>query len=106
MSATYSVANAQVESASGVGGLSEVQLSSLTQQDTSVFGRQALELHPGEWKHAETEHFIYHFARAFVASRVAVEAEFYYRVIAKQLEREEPTRAPKSHIYIFDRDED
>jgi hypothetical protein len=31
-----------------------------------------------------------------------VEAEFHYRVVAKELEREQPTTDTKSHIYIFE----
>ncbi|HEV3409654.1 MAG TPA: hypothetical protein VG095_05135, partial [Chthoniobacterales bacterium] len=95
-----------VEAQEGLNGLAEVELAALSHHDTSVFAQKALSLHPEQWKHAETEHFIYHFVRGFVASRVAVEAEFYFRFIAKQLGREEPARPPKSHIYIFDRDED
>jgi hypothetical protein len=43
---------------------------------------------------------------SYVAARVAVEAEFNYRVIAKELEREQPPGDIKSHIYIFERSED
>jgi len=96
----------RVTAQEGLNGLTEIEFDALSHKDRSVFAQKALSLHPEQWKHAETEHFVYHFVRGFVASRVAVEAEFYFRFIAKQLERDEPAGAAKSHIYIFDRDED
>src|SRR5205823_3518578 len=40
---------------------------------------------------------------SYVATPVSVEAEFHYRVIVKELEREQLTTDIKSHIYIFER---
>jgi hypothetical protein len=37
---------------------------------------------------------------------VSVEAEFHYRVIAKELDRDQPNTDIKSHIYIFEAPED
>jgi len=96
----------QLDQLAGIGGLQEVELSALSQQDENPLGRVALALHPEDWKHAEGEHFIYHFVRSFVASRAAVEAEFNFRVVAKELERGELVTDRKSHLYIFDRPED
>ena len=86
--------------------LAEVEFSQLSQRDPSALGEKALAIHPEQWKHAETEHFIYHFFHSYVATPVSVEAEFHYRVIAKELEREQPATDIKSHIYIFERPED
>ena len=86
--------------------LSEVEFSQLSQRDPSSLGEKALAIHPEQWKHAETEHFIYHFTHSYVATPVSVEAEFHYRVIAKELEREQPASDIKSHIYIFERPEE
>jgi len=85
--------------------LAEVEFSQLSQRDPNPLGEKALAIHPEQWKHAETEHFIYHFVHSYVATPVSVEAEFHYRVIAKELEREQPTSDVKSHIYIFERPE-
>jgi hypothetical protein len=82
--------------------LREVEFSQLSQRDPNPLGEKALAIHPEEWKHAETEHFIYHFVHSYVATPVSVEAEFHYRVIAKELEREQPVGDTKSHIYIFE----
>ena len=84
----------------------EIEFTQLSQQDLNPLGAKALALHPEQWKHGETEHFIYHFTRSFVATPVSVEAEFHYRVVAKVLERDQPPSNTKSHIYIFDKSED
>jgi hypothetical protein len=90
----------------GLDSLPEVELSQLTQRDPNPLGEKALAIHPEQWKHAETEHFIYHFIHSYVVTPVSVEAEFHYRVIAKELERDQPTGDTKSHIYIFEQPED
>ena len=86
--------------------LPEVEFSQLSQRDPNPLGEKALAIHPEQWKHAETEHFIYHFVHSYVATPVSVEAEFHYRVIAKELEREQPAGDIKSHIYVFERPEE
>ena len=86
--------------------LPEIEFSQLSQRDPNPLGEKALAIQPEQWKHAETEHFIYHFAHGYVATPVSVEAEFHYRVIAKELEREQPPGDIKSHIYIFERPEE
>ncbi len=96
-------ANAQINESSS---LSEVEFSQLSQRDPNPLGERALAIHPEQWKHAETEHFVYHFVHSYVATPVSVEAEFHYRVIAKELEREQPAGDIKSHIYIFEHPEE
>ena len=86
--------------------LPEIEFSQLSQRDPNALGEKALAIHPEQWKHAETDHFIYHFVHSYVATPVSVEAEFHYRVIAKELEREQPAGDIKSHIYIFERPEE
>jgi hypothetical protein len=90
----------------GLNALPEIEFANLSQQDLNPLGAKALAIHPEQWKHGETEHFIYHFTRSFVATSVSVEAEFHYRVVAKALEREQPPGDTKSHIYVFDKTED
>jgi hypothetical protein len=90
----------------GLNALPEVEFSQLSQRDPNPLGEKALAIHPAQWKHGETDHFIYHFVHSYVATRVSVEAEFHYRVVAKELEREHPAGDTKSHIYIFERPED
>src|ERR1041385_3998620 len=93
-------ASAQINDSSS---LREIELVHLSQRDPNPLGEIALGIQPEQWKHAETEHFIYHFIHSYVATPVSVEAEFHYRVIVKELEREQLTTDIKSHIYIFER---
>src|ERR1700686_1212551 len=80
--------------------LGEVDIAQLSERDPNPLGEKALAIHPEQWKHGETEHFIYHFVHPYVATPVSVEAEFHYRVVAKELERDQPATDTKSHIYI------
>ncbi len=89
-----------------LGGLPEVDFPRLSQQDPNPLGAKALAIRAQDWKHAETEHFIYHFVHGYVATPVSVEAEFHYRVVVKELGHEPPSGDTKSHIYIFERPED
>ena len=86
--------------------LADVEFSQLSQRDPNPLGEKALALHLEQWKHAETDHFIYHFAHSYVATPISVEAEFHYRVVAKELERDQPLTDIKSNVYIFERPED
>ena len=100
------VAFAQEPSAFGLNSLKEVPADQLSQTDPNPLAEKALAIRPDEWKHAESEHFIYHFFHGYVATPVSLEAEFQYRVIVKELEREPPGGDTKSHVYIFERPED
>jgi hypothetical protein len=90
----------------GLSALPEVEFSHLSQRDPNPLGEKALAINPEQWKHGETEHFIYHFIHSYVVTPISVEAEFHYRVVAQELERDQPPGDTKSHIYIFERPED
>ena len=90
----------------GLNALPVVEFSQLSQRDPNPLGEKALALHPEQWKHGETEHFIYHFVDSYVVTPISVEAEFHYRVVAKELQRDQPATDIKSHIYIFERPAD
>jgi peptidase MA superfamily protein len=91
---------------SALNSLPEVEFSQLSQRDPNPLGEKALAINPEQWKHGETDHFIYHFVHSYVVTPVSIEAEFHYRVIARNLERDQPAGDTKSHIYIFERPED
>ena len=86
--------------------LTPVPLASLVDHNISQLGATALGIHPADWKHAETANFVYHFINNFIAAPVSVEAEFYYRVYAKDLNRDTTQWERKSHIYIFETSQD
>src|SRR5436190_23178952 len=95
--------NAQINQASS---LPEVEFSQLSQQDPNPLGEKALAIRPEQWKHAETDHFIYHFVHTYIATPISIEAEFHYRVVAKALERDQPAGDIKSHVYVFENPDD
>ena len=86
----------------GLNALPEVEFARLSQRDPNPLGEKALSMNPEQWKHGETEHFIYHFVSSYVVTPISVEAEFHYRVVAKELQREQPAGDTKSHIYVFE----
>lgn len=90
----------------GLNGLQEVALNSLSDSHISRLGESALSIEPSLWKHAETTNFVYHFFHGFIATPVSVEAEYYYRVVAKELNKDTTQWERKSHIYIFEKPED
>jgi len=93
--------------ATGLDSLPEVELSALSQPDSNPLGAHALAIRPLEWKHGETEHFVYHFNHSYVATPISVEAEFHFRVITRELGLDRlPGGSAKSHIYIFEKAED
>ena len=87
-------------------GLEEVDLSKLSDSNISALGKEALSIEPDQWKHAETKNFVYHYFHGYAAGPVASEAEFYYGVIAKELGKDTTQWEKKSHIYIFEKQED
>jgi len=90
----------------GLNALTEVPLSQLSDPGNSVLGQAALAVRPADWKHAETEHFIFHFFHNYVAAQAAGELEFYYHAIAAELHQDTATWERKSHVYIFENDDD
>jgi hypothetical protein len=96
----------QSDDSRGLNGLAEVELSRLSDSNLSALGKASLAIRPNEWKHAETANFIYHFFHGFIATPVSIEAEFYYRIIARELERDTSQWERKCHIYIFEKPED
>jgi len=88
------------------GALKEIPFQSLSDHNLTALGQAAMSIHPNDWKHAETTNFVYHFFRGFIAAPVSVEAEFYYRVISKDLEKDTTQWERKSHIFVFETDAD
>ncbi len=70
---------------------------------------RALSIRQGEWKHGETDHFIFHYFRSFVAAPVAMESEFYYSFLIADLSLKKETlqiHPGKGHIFIFETEAD
>ena len=88
------------------GALTEVPLAQLSDRALTPLGQAALGIRAAEWRHAESANFIYHFFHGFIAAPVSVEAEFYYRVIARELEKDTTQWERKCHIFVFEQAED
>ena len=86
--------------------LKEIPFASLSSPRVTALGQAALSIRPTEWKHAETDNFIYHYFHGFIATPVSVEAEFYYRVVARDLNKDTSHWERKAHIFIFEQPED
>ncbi len=67
-------------------------------------GQKALLIEGADWKHAESEHFIYHFQKRWMAERAGAEAETYYEQIKKDLKVPEDRWEVKGHIFLFESD--
>src|SRR5260221_229993 len=88
------------------GALAEVAFNQLSSRNLLRLGQAALAIRTSEWKHAESANFIYHFFHGYVAAPVSVEVEFYYGVIARELDKDTTQWERKSHIFIFETPED
>jgi hypothetical protein len=98
----FITAAACAEQTASIGALPELAFEKLSDRSLTALGKKALQVRPGDWKHAETEHFVYHFFDRPMASAVSVEAEFSYRVIAAELGRDTSTWERKCHLFLFD----
>ena len=104
--AATATGSAQAQAPVGLDGLKEVPFASLSSPYVTPLGAAALSIRPTEWKHAETDNFIYHYFHSFIATPVSVEAEFYYRVVAHDLNKDTSHWERKAHIFIFEQPED
>ena len=95
-----------ISSFSQEGPLPELPFTQLSDRTLGALGQAALGIRANEWKHAETKNFVYHFFSGFIAGPVSVEAEFYYGVVAKELEKDTTQWERKSHIFIFEKPDD
>ena len=81
--------------------LVEKQFSELSNQDAGSLGSKALGTLPAKWKHAETEHFIFHYRRVTETQKVVREIEFNLWFVARALGAARERYAKKSHVYVF-----
>jgi hypothetical protein len=84
----------------------EKKFEELSDQQLSDSGRKALIINAAEWKHAETPNFVLHFRRLTEARKVAREVEYNLWFIATTLGATRDRYARKSHVYIFESDDE
>jgi hypothetical protein len=78
----------------------------ISDQQLFEHGKTALGQNPSKWRHAETEHFVIHYHKRIDAQKVARQAEFYYEQVKKDLMVEKDRFDRKSHIFLFEKDEE
>lgn len=88
-------------------GFNPVKIEDLTWDDTqqealSRTARMALKMENIEWNHAQSEHFVYHFAKRPTAEQVASETETYYEAIKKDLQIDQDRWEIPAQIFIFE----
>ena len=86
-------------------GLTDIDAARINRSTMSPLAVVAL-AGKSDWKHAETTNFIYHFSERAAADAIATESEFFYRVIARELERDTSQWEHKAHIFVFESDHD
>jgi hypothetical protein len=84
----------------------EKKWEELANKEVSEYGAKALAIEPKKWKHAETENFILHFRRMTEAKKVAREIEFNIWFVAKTLNAGKERYQRKSHVYVFEDEEE
>jgi len=94
----------QIASGQPVVKLEDLVWDESQQKALSRSGNDALAIAEIEWKHAESEHFIYHFAQRWMAERAAAEAETYYALIRKDLKITEDRWEVKGNVFLFETD--
>ena len=78
----------------------ELPLEKLSSSAVSDWGKMALAIQPGKWKHGETEHFIIHFTRN--GDKVARRSEEYYTEIKEFFgNRPDLMKWQKSQVFAF-----
>jgi len=86
--------------------LVEKPLAQISLEGVGEHGRKALAINPPKWKHAETENFILHYRRVTEAQKVAREVEYDLWYIATVLGATRDRYQRKSHVYIFEDEEE
>lgn len=86
--------------------LVEKPFDALSDKEPHEKGTLALGISPEKWKHAETENFILHYRRVTEAQKVAREVEYNLWHVATQLGATKDRYSRRSHVFIFEDDEE
>lgn len=78
-----------------------IDWKTLSDTDITPVGKAALGYKKGEWKHAETKHFVYHYTDPREAETIYIHAEIYYDWIKAIFGVSEDRWKKKAHVFIF-----
>lgn len=84
----------------------EKPFEALANADYSSTGQIALTVRPPAWHQGESPHFILHYRRITEAKRVALEIEYHLGYVAHALGARPERYAHKSHVFIFEDEND
>ena len=105
----------QIQQRMGAGGaagrgadtpLVEAPWEKITDKKLFKMGELALGKNPGDWRHAETPHFVIHYRKIIDAKKVARQAEFYYQQVKSDLQATEDRFDRKNHLFQFEKPEE
>lgn len=78
-----------------------IRWEDISDRDISPDGRLALSLRPDDWRHAETDHFVYHYIDEKTAYTVYLYAEIYYDWMKNLFGIAEDRWRKKGHIFVL-----
>jgi hypothetical protein len=81
--------------------IQDIAWEKLSDRDISPEGRLALSVNAKLWRHAETDHFVYHFTDENQAETVYLHAEVYYKWIKDLFGIREDAWRKKNHVFVF-----
>ena len=84
----------------------EVTATNMDVVTLSPLGKQVLASEEWKWKHAQTDHFVFHFEKDIFAAKVARMGEFFYSYIANDLKGVVDRAGGRSHIFVFRNEKD
>jgi hypothetical protein len=96
------ILNGPVLRASNSADLHDLNWNSQSEKDLSRMSLNAIHMENIQWQHAESEHFIYHYTKRWMAERISGESEMYYNQIKMDLKIQEDRWDLKGHIFIFE----
>ncbi len=79
-----------------------VEWEDLSDKDVSPQAKLAVTQEKELWRHAETDHFIYHFKDPKEAETIYIHAEIYYQWVKELFQVTEDSWKKKAHIFVFE----
>jgi len=79
----------------------EIPWKNLSDQQMSSLGKKVLTVQSDLWRHAESNHFVYHYTDRKKAEMMFFHSEFFYDWIKKRLGVKKDKWASKGHVFIF-----
>jgi hypothetical protein len=73
----------------------------LSDRVISPEGKRALSFNPDQWRHAETDHFVYHYWDEKEAETIYLHAEVYYQWVKAYFGVTRDDWRKKAHVFVF-----